>query len=421
MEAHDAGLEEVVLASFMLNPEAMDGHDALIPAEMFFLERHRKLWKAFERVHRRHGTLDLKLIELECDEEIAAHLAGLYLSPAVLDSPTFTSMYLPMYLDELRRMYARREKARAARKFESDIGNGADEATARIELESVLDALESLDPYETTDEEILQSIGPNGRMPTGYPDLDSRLGGGMTRPGLNVLAARPSVGKSALARGIIRHAAARGENVFWYSVDQSASQIYELEIARANHQTADWVRRQSEDRLLAMIRDVRESVWRNRVQLMDSPQPLPVLLSLAKASGARLVVVDYLQAVPTGDESEYESVTRVSKALKALALEMRVPVLALAQFNRGEARADEIPSMGNLRASGQIEQDADQIWALRRDTMRTGDGVGEVFVLKNKTGGTGKLSLTWKSQWASYESLSGRTDVPPSERWEERL
>src|SRR5690606_10295650 len=140
---------------------------------------------------------------------------------------------------------------------------------------------------------------------------------------LNILAARPSVGKSALARSIIRHAAQRGDTVFWYSVDQSAGQIYELEIAHHLRINTITIRNKTSEELRHAVQDIRTKVWRDRVILIDKPLTLPPLLSHARASAARLIVIDYLQAVDTGidNEREYDSVTRVSKALKALALE----------------------------------------------------------------------------------------------------
>ncbi len=143
-----------------------------------------------------------------------------------------------------------------------------------------------------------------------------------------------------------------------------------------------------ETELRSAIRNIRRDVWRDRVTLIDKPLTLPVLLSHARSSGAGLIVIDYLQAVDTGvpSESEYDAVTRTSKALKALALEMGAPVLALSQLSRA-AKNGEPPSLTHLRASGQIEQDADQVWGLERDTTDDSRASQEVTVQsKNKTG-----------------------------------
>ena len=332
----------------------------------------------------------------------------------MLDSPTFAGYLIDEYVAALRKLYAEREKGRAVLRYQAQIAKGDDEQAARVELDSVLDALDSLEPLDEDEDTILDSIGEGARYSTGFPDLD-RLSGGLTRPGLNVIAARPSVGKSALARGVIRNAARRGDTVFWYSVDQSRSQIYELEIARLEARDTGYVRGLEREQLRGLVRRVRTEVWRDRVQLIDSPQPLPMLLSMAKASGANLVVVDYLQAVPTSDDREYDAVTRISKALKNLALEMRIPVLALAQLNR-DVKPNEIPSLNHLRASGQIEQDADQVWGLKRDqTDSRVDGEGEVHVLKNKTGPTGSQKLVWHAKYAEYESYPKPHQYVPGE------
>lgn len=406
---HDVEIEKMVLAALMLDPSNFETPDAVFPPEVFYSEKHRQIYAAIEVVYRETGTADVKLVASELHGKgmhgAHAYLVGLIIDGLELDSMTFTSAYFPAYAQRLRRVYVEREKGRAALIYQQAIADGQDETEARLLLDATLDALDQMTPLEITDEEILHLLGSGARYPTGLGNID-RLSGGLTKPGLNIIAARPSVGKSALARSIIRKSAMRGQTVFWYSIDQSAGQVYELEIAHMKLVNTTALRHMTRDELLDGIRRVREEVWHDRVLLVDKPLPLPTLVSHARASGAQLVVVDYLQAVDTGvaSESEYDSVTRVSKALKALALEMNVPVLALSQLSRA-AKNGEPPTLAHLRASGQIEQDADQVWGLERDTTQqsTASQQATLHVLKNKTGPTGPLSLTWHGKFASYE------------------
>lgn len=406
---HDTEIERIVLVTVLLNPEVLDTPDGLLPDEAFYSEAVRNLYRAAHRVWRTTRCCDVKLVAENARQagmrDAPLQLAGILTDPAVMDSPTFCSAYFPAYVRELRSHYATRERANATLAYQSAIAKGQDEAEARIILDATLDAIDQLDPLEVTDEEILALLGSGARFPTRIARLDT-LTGGMTKPGLNILAARPSAGKSALARAIIRNAAGRGHTVFWYSIDQSIGQVIELEIARRLQRSTVTIRDMTKDELRAGIHIVRHEVWGGRVTLIDKPLPLPTLLSHARASAADLVVIDYLQAVDSGvpDESEYAAVTRVSKALKALALEMGVPVLALSQLSRA-AKPGEPPSLTHLRASGQIEQDADQVWGLERDTSvdSTASQEATLHVLKNKTGPTGSTPLTWHGKTASYE------------------
>lgn len=406
---HDLTTEKLVLTALMLDPSNFDTPDAVFPTEVFYSENHRRIYAAAQAVYRRAGVADLHLVAAELVESgmkgALTHLLGIVTEALDDDVMTFTSAYFPAYAGRLRQVYVEREKGKAALMYQQAIADGQDETEARIILDATLDALDQMTPLNISDEEILHLLGSGARFPTGIGSID-RFSGGLTRPGLNVIAARPSVGKSALARSVIRKAAARGHTVFWYSIDQSAGQVYELEIAHLKLLNTTAIRHMSSGDLLDAIRRVREEVWHDRVLLVDKPMPLPTLISHARASGAQLVVVDYLQAVDTGvsSESEYDSVTRVSKALKALALEMNVPVLALSQLSRA-AKNGEPPTLAHLRASGQIEQDADQVWGLERDTtaQSTTSQQATLHVLKNKTGPTGPLSLTWHGKYASYE------------------
>lgn len=410
---HDLQTEKFVLTSLILDPSSFDTPDAVLPAEAFYNEHHRHIYRAASSNYRETGNADLHLVTQRLRDaghyDAAAHLAGVVIDMYTENPMTYTSAYFASYARRLRKAYVEREKGKAALEFQQAILNGTDENEARVMLDSLLDALDSMDPPSIDARDIAELIGSAARMPTGINTLDRATKGGLTRPGLNIIAARPSVGKSALARSIIRTAAKHGHTVFWWSGDQSLAQIYELEIAHAKRNGDLGISNWDYDRRVAAVNHIKTDVWQNRVILIDDPLTLPQLTSLARASRADLVVIDYLQIVDTGisDEREYDSVTRVSKALKALALEMNIPVVALAQLSR-ETGPNEPPTLRSLRASGQIEQDADQVWGLQRDTSLDSDQPQQatLHVLKNKTGPTGKALLTWVGRYASYEQYA---------------
>lgn len=214
---------------------------------------------------------------------------------------------------------------------------------------------------------------------------------------------------SAFARSVIRRAAARGDQVLWYSKDQAAGQIYEMEMARDTRQSSATIRALPRERRIAGIQHVRDNVWHGNVTLIDRPIPLTQLVSLTKSTVPDLLVIDYLQILDTGHDKDIERITAASIALKTLASQMRIPILVLAQFNRGHE--DGKPSMSNLKGSGQIEQDADQIYALERDTTLNSGSAQEaqIHILKNKTGSTGMARLHWHGQYATFEPATARS------------
>ena len=410
IHTHDQDLEATLLGSILVWPDHMNEPWCAIPDEAFYIDSHRTWWREVRRQHHTDGGFDATTLAAafrERGEYDTFHDVFLRILGQQLGDYHPTSYYAPAYARRLKRLYVMREKARAVRKFEQQTRDDPENPDARLELEMVLHVLDEMlaDGHERTDEQLAREMGPEGRYEIGFPDLD-RLTGGFARPGFNVVAARPSVGKSAFARTVIRKAAARGDRVLWYSKDQSENQIFELEMARAMRVDTTAIRALDHQRRVAGIKHVRQDIWHGNVTLVDRPIPLTQLLTLAKADLPDLMVIDYLQILDTGHDDEYDRITQASIALKTLAFQLRIPILALAQFNRGHQQGK--PSMSNLRGSGQIEQDADQIYALDRDTTLQTDQAQEatIYVLKNKVGGSGSAKLHWHGRYASYESAA---------------
>ena len=419
LHSHDASLERAIIYAFHLWPWQHDEPYANFPTQAFYLDRHRRMWDAMTRAHREHGTYApgtiITALKATGRHEEAAQYADIALGADAQDD-TWPACHTDLSIDALLALYQRRERALAISEYASSIAKGEDETQARLMLDMHLDGIESMrTTYDTvTIDDIADMLTTGSTRPTGYSGIDS-LGGGLAAPGLNVLAARPSVGKSALARGIIRERAKQGDRVYWYSQDQSINQIYELEIMRLTGKPINHIRRMGRDALKTAIERVRTEAWHERVTILDRPSTLAQLLGYIRAQRPDLVVIDYLQLIDAGHDSEYENVTATSKALKTLAFQLRAPVLALAQFNRGATK--EGPSMAHLRASGQIEQDADQIWALERDTTLSSlEPQGATLtVLKNKVGATGNVDMTWLPDRASFGLRASASQVSRAE------
>jgi replicative DNA helicase len=289
---------------------------------------------------------------------------------------------------------------------------------------SMLEAVEEFDQLLT---QVTSGQGPTA-VSTGLHDLDWRLAGGF-RPGqLWVLAARPGVGKTALALQIAVKAALRGQPVAFFSLEMLRVELTQR--ACCDWGSVDWEQvklgRHTDDDLRA---------------LLEAQQALSVIpLSIFDQSGQRaadvraicarltsrpaLVVVDYLQLLKLDNAyvNRSDGIGASAATLKALAKELGCPVLALAQFNRSaENRPSKRPQLSDLRGSGEIEQHADGVLILHREELYKPDdaavrGLAEVFVAKNRSGSTGKVKLAFQREFTRFRDLEAEDNVVPMRR-----
>ena len=290
-----------------------------------------------------------------------------------------------------------------------DVSHGLEavESTGAGDLVSNTDAI--VDFFNFRDR---LEIGENLTVCTGYPSLDSLLGGGLLNSGLYVLAARPGVGKTTFALSVAENVSETG-GVLFVSLEMDVNQLTAKRLARASgvSSSALLLRRH-------LTEDEHERVGRaphalNGHRLFVNKRArctVSDVRSLArKVKDLRLVVIDYLGLIqPEGrSNSRYEQITKISNDLKALARVLQVPVLALAQLNRAsESRQDKRPSMADLRDSGAIEQDADGIIFLYREDYYADckeDSVPiEVNLAKNRHAGTGKVMMAFDKKHSDF-------------------
>ncbi len=246
-----------------------------------------------------------------------------------------------------------------------------------------------------------------GAVPTGFAPLDNILGGGMLRSGLYILAARPGMGKTTVGLQFADHIAAAMGPVLFVSLEMSLEQIEGKRLARMTGIPSNDI----------LLGDGRNLDYREIRSSADALKKMPVYISrgptatvsqirrMAKLIGnLQCVVVDYLGKITPRDirVSRYEATTAISNDLKTLAVELGVPLLALAQLNReNTARSDKRPQLSDLRDSGAIEQDADGVIMLHRsdyyDTdenpLEAWESVElEILVRKNRHGRIGRCS-----------------------------
>jgi len=270
---------------------------------------------------------------------------------------------------------------------------------------------------------LFQSDSAITGLATGLSEFDDKTAG-LQNGDLIIIAARPSMGKTALAMNIAEHAAIRdqiptaifsmempGEQLAMRLIS-SLARIDQTRVRTGRLQDDDWPRITSAMSLMSEA----------PMFIDDTPALTPTEIRararrLKREHGLGLILVDYLQLMQTGGQAENRTneISEISRGLKALAKEMNVPVIALSQLNRNlEQRPNKRPVMSDLRESGGIEQDADVIAFIYRDEVYNEDspdkGTAEVIISKQRNGPTGTCRLTFLGQYTRFENFISEHD-----------
>ena len=293
----------------------------------------------------------------------------------------------------------------------------AEPATIAEQVEAALTAAQHTDAaeLETLEDMLADAIGDIAQarkhgntlgLSTRLPILD-RETGGFFNGDLTILAARPSIGKSAFALELAARIAENGKRILIVSLEMTAKQIAHRFL---NRETGIPVRRmqsgeltQEQELRLEQARDTLRG-WQIKA-FVASNATLARIRARARVQlaqdGLDLLVVDYLGLVshPQSRLSSYERTTAISRELKGLAIELNRPVLALAQLNREAAKAG-LPSLEHLRDSGAIEQDADNVWLLHRENRDESDT--KLIIAKQRQGPIGTIDLTFEADRMSF-------------------
>ena len=259
---------------------------------------------------------------------------------------------------------------------------------------------------------------------TGYIDLDEKTSG-LQRSELIVLAARPSMGKTAFALNIAQHAATKGQaKVLIFSLEMSRELLGQRMLSMESRVDIQKLKKGSLDRKdWDQIHIALDNLSKTDIFIDDTPGINLMEIKnkcrrLKAEKGLDLIILDYLQLMnyEGRSESRQQEITSLSRALKQLARELDCPVLVLSQLSRApEQRQDHKPVLSDLRESGSIEQDADIVMFLYRDEYYTREAsekpnVCEVIIAKQRNGPTGSLELTWLSKYTRFVDKSPMLD-----------
>lgn len=392
-------------------------------AEDFWQPKHEELFRLMHGMHAKGEPVEAASVFQRLTTAPIHGLAPIYLID--LQNACLTWRNVSWYANTVRQLARLRRLGQAgARLVElssttslETVDEAIEQARAEVDVASA-DAgtsqlvdfgellMQAIDRWESSDVDI---------MPTGLIDLDAMLAGGL-RPGhLMVIGARPAVGKSVVATVIAHAAASRGVGVLFSSLEMSRHEVVDRIIADVasvdlGHLTKRTLTEDDWRRVSGAHR--RSGDWPLRV---DDRADVTVSQIRARArdvgrqpAGIGLAVVDYLQLVRPMDSRapRQEQVASISRGLKLIAKELHIPVVALAQVNRGPTtRVDKRPLMSDLRESGSIEADADEIVLLHRDDQEC-PGEIEFIVEKNRHGRTGKVALAWAPHYARVASMA---------------
>lgn len=413
--------------------------DQLVP-EDFYDARHRLIYENILQLFAKNISIDILTLSNLLEEKKLLERAGgaSFLTQLVNNVPSATHIvhYASIVRKKgtLRRLIERAgEITNLAFKEEGEIESILDTAEQKLFSVSQQHLKQNFVPitavlHETFEriDELHRERGKLRGLPTGFLDLDKLLGG-LQKSDLIVLAARPSMGKTALALDILRHVSVHAK---------TPTGIFSLEMSKD----------QLVDRLLSCQSDV--NLWKIRTgqlnevdfeklgEAMGTLSEAPIFIDDAAGSNVMeirtkarrlqaehnvgLIVVDYLQLMAgRNQDNRVQEVSEISRSLKILARELNVPVLALSQLSRNvENRPDKVPQLSDLRESGSIEQDADVVVFIYREDMYKGKdsrrpNIAEIHIKKHRNGPTGQLDLYFDPDHTTFKNLSKTFDVTP--------
>ena len=431
---HNIEAEQSVIGAMLLSKSAIVEVIESLAPESFYLDKHGKLFTAIKKLYDNGIPVDFTTLTNELkDQGLLSAVGGVeYITEIMEQTPIASnvSYYINIVEEKsvLRRLIdSATDIASLGYSNEYNLEETLDKAESKI-LKVVKDRKatdfkhmpEVLTNVQTNLEKLAANKGKISGLSSGYIDIDKLTDG--FHPGeLIILAARPSVGKTALALNIAQNVAINDKkSVIIFTLEMLAEQVVPRMIAsvgqieafklkNGNLENKDWSRVTS---AMATLADTN-------IYIADTTN---ITVGDIKAKSRRvkaqdpnlaLIVIDYLTLI--SGMSRYsgqrqQEVSEISRALKALALELQIPILALAQLSRAlEAREDKRPILSDLRESGQIEQDADIVAFLYRDDyhnkeVSTPDNISkiEVILRKNRNGSTGTAELLFKKNTQSF-------------------
>ena len=405
-----------------------------VTVDMFFDERNRHIFNAIKNLHDEKIPIDITTIKNELDKDKKLNSVGLDYLSEVIDS-VVTSANLDFYIKIVKDYAVRRNLIETATDIinntydDEDVTSLLDNAEKNIlnvvRARTVGDFVpiqEILRRAQAKLEELAKNKRTITGLETGFPDFD-RITTGLQGGEMIILAARPGMGKTALALNMASYAAMHTKKaVAIFNLEMSADmlinrmiasigQIDSYKLQTGNMQEKDWKRY---NEAMSQLADTNIYIEDNAGVTAQEIRAKCRRLANSE-TGLGLVVIDYLQLVSSGNrrvESRQVEVSEISRALKTMALELDVPVIALSQLSRSaEKRESNQPMLADLRESGSLEQDADMVLFInRKDYYEKAKDFNqkivpaELIIAKHRKGGLGTVNLLFELNMLSFKS-----------------
>ncbi|MBW7454377.1 replicative DNA helicase [Paenibacillus sepulcri] len=432
--------EQAVIGAILLNAEALITSMERLRSEDFYSPAHQLIYEAMVEIGEANQPIDLVTLTAYLqDRQQLEEMGGVsYLSKVANSVPTAANVDYYAQIVEEKSML--RRLIRTATQIVSngyaaadDVGMLLNEAEQRImELSnrrsstgfiSIRDVL--MEVFERVEHLYTNKGGPSG-IPSGFSDLD-KMTSGFQRNDLIIVAARPSVGKTAFALNIAQNVGVRArETVAIFSLEMSAAQLVQRMIcAEANvdagRMRTGYLEGDDWEKLTMAIGSLSEA----QIYIDDTPGITVADIRakcrrLKKERGLGMILIDYLQLIQgrgKAGENRQQEVSEISRTLKQIARELEVPVIALSQLSRGvEQRQDKRPMMSDLRESGSIEQDADIVAFLYRDDYYDKESekknIIEIIIAKQRNGPVGTVELAFLKNYNKFVGLDRSHQEP---------
>ena len=423
--------ERCVLGSMLRDNDVISEVVQVVRQENFYYDAHQKIFQGIIEIYDSGHPVDLIILADKLKQQKLIEDVGGYPYLAELWDAAPTAANGVYYAHIVRDKGIVRSLIHASNEILRDAydqGQPADELLAKAERE-VLDIAERgvtgststlqqaiKEAYARLDARKKGGVSDVSGIPTGFVDLDHLIAG-LQNNELIILAARPSVGKTAMALNIVRHIVVEEKvPVFFVSLEQARIELAErLLVCQAKVDSHHLRKATLNSDEMQRILEAGGILHKAKLFIDDSPAQSMLRIAanarrLKLREGIRLVVIDYLQLIDPENRRDprQEQVAQISRRLKFLARELELPVIALAQVNRSsEDRQDHKPRLSDLRESGSIEQDADTVFLLHRPGKSDGgveDNIIELIVAKQRNGPTGEITLSYMKQFMRYEN-----------------
>jgi len=437
--------EASLLGALLIDSDAIVKIADDIRTSDFYDPRHERIYEAVLQLYEKHLPIDVLTLSDQLKNTGFLEFAGggAYLTELTNFVPT--AAHVEQYANIVAQKGMRRRLIKASQDIAElshdesqtmrELIEEAESRLFEVSQQHVKQDVASLETIlgESFDrlDELHKDKGKMRGIPTGYKDLDNILAG-LQRSDLIILAARPSIGKTALALNIAHNVALKAnEAVLMFSLEMSKEQLVDRLLAMESGVDA-WALRTGNlsDSDFEKIGQAMGSLSEAQMYIDDTPS---ITVSELRTKARReahhrplgLIIVDYLQLMSGGNRytsegNRVQEISEISRGLKGIARELNVPLMALSQLSRSvESRSPQIPQLSDLRESGSIEQDADVVAFIYREDYYNPEtdrkNVTDIFIKKHRNGPTGGLELYFDKDKQRFRSLETKHNQPFAE------